>query len=82
MSLLLNVFTTFWENFSLRMQMPAIIAALAFTILGIVFAVLGARVARAVRKSNHIEDNDSIMITFKVIALVCLFIAVLLVVLS
>ena len=82
MNLSLNIFTTFWNNFTLKIQMPAIIAALAFAILGVVFAVLGARVARAVRKTNNIDDNDSVLITFKVIALVCLFVSALLVVFS
>jgi len=82
MGLMLNIFTTFWNNFLLKMQKPAIIAALAFAIIGVVCSVLGARVARAVRKTNHIEDNDSVLITFKVIALVCLFISALLVVFS
>jgi len=82
MNLLLNVFQTFWNNFLLRIQQPAVIAALGFTIIGIVFSMLGARVARAVRKSNYITDNDSVLITFKVIALVCLFVAILLVVFS
>ena len=80
MNLILNIFKTVWDNFTLRIQMPAIIAALAFTILGVVCSIMGARVARVVRKSNHIEDNDSVLITFKVIALVCLFVAILLVV--
>ncbi len=81
MNLLLdNVFKTFGENFIKRIQMPSIIIALVFAILGISFAVLGRRVARVVRKSNEISDTDSVLITFKAIGLVFLFISVLIVV--
>lgn len=80
MNTLLNVFQTFGENFVRRIQMPAIIIALVFAIVGVSLAVLGRRVARAVRKSNDISDNDSVLIAFKAIGLVCLFISVLIVV--
>ncbi|MCI5497229.1 MAG: hypothetical protein MR412_01395 [Firmicutes bacterium] len=80
MNTMLNVFQTFGQNFVRRMQMPSIIVALVFAIIGVSLAVLGRRVARMVRKSNNIEDNDSVLITFKAIGLVCLFISVLIVV--
>ena len=80
MKILLNVFQTFGENFVRRIQMPAIIVALVFAVVGVSCAVLGRRVARVVRKSNEINDNDSVLITFKAIGLVCLFISVLIVV--
>lgn len=80
MNTLLNVFQTFGENFVRRIQMPAIVIALVFAIVGVALAVLGRRVARVVRKNNDISDNDSVLITFKAIGLVCLFISVLIVV--
>ena len=80
MNTLLNVFQTFGENFVRRLQMPAIIVALVFAVIGVSLAVLGRRVARVVRKSNDISDNDSVLITFKAIGLVCLFVSVLIVV--
>ena len=80
MNTLLNVFQTFGENFVRRIQMPAIIVALVFAVVVFSCAVLGRRVARVVRKSNEINDNDSVLITFKAIGLVCLFISVLIVV--
>ena len=80
MNILLNVFQTFGENFVRRIQMPAIIVALVFAVVGVSCAGLGRRVARVVRKSNEISDNDSVLITFKAIGLVCLFISVLIVV--
>ena len=70
MNTMLNVFQTFGQNFVRRMQMPSIIVALVFAIIGVSLAVLGRRVARMVRKSNNIEDNDSVLITFKAIGLV------------
>ena len=80
MSNLLGVFQTFGENFVRRLQMPSIIIALVFAVIGVSLAVLGRRVARMVRKTNDIKDNDSVLITFKAIGLVCLFISVLIVV--
>ena len=80
MNTLLNVFQTFGENFVRRLQMPAIIVALVFALIGVSLAVLGRRVARVVRKTNDISDNDSVLITFKAIGLVCLFVSVLIVV--
>lgn len=80
MSKLLGVFQTFGENFVRRLQMPSIIIALVFAVIGVSLAVLGRRVARMVRKTNDIKDNDSVLITFKAIGLVCLFISVLIVV--
>ena len=80
MSNLLGVFQTFGENFVRPLQMPSIIIALVFAVIGVSLAVLGRRVARMVRKTNDIKDNDSVLITFKAIGLVCLFISVLIVV--
>ena len=80
MSNLLGVFQTFGENFVRRLQMPSIIIALVFAVIGVSLAVLGRRVARMVRKTYDIKDNDSVLITFKAIGLVCLFISVLIVV--
>lgn len=76
MNLLLSVFESFWKMFVFRISQLPVIIALGLTILGVVFSVLGARVARAVRKRNNIDDNDSIVISFKVISLVLLFIAI------
>ena len=80
MNLLLNVFTDFWNNFVERIQIPAIIVALVFAIIGVSFAVLGRRIARIIRKTDDIKDTDNILITFKAIGLVCLFVSVLIII--
>ena len=80
MNLLLNVFVDFWNNFVDRIQIPAIIVALVFAIIGVALAVLARRIARVIRKTNDISDSDSILITFKAIGLVCLFISVLIII--
>lgn len=77
---LLNVFQTFGENFVRRIQMPSIIIALVFAIIGVSLAVLARRVARVARKSNDIADNDAVLISFKAVGLVFLFVSVLIVV--
>lgn len=80
MNTFLNVFDTFAENFVRRLQMPAIIVAIVFAVVGLALAILARRIARVVRKSNEINDSDSILITVKAIGLVCLFISVLIIV--
>jgi hypothetical protein len=80
MNILLNIFQEFGENFVRRIQMPSIIIALAFAIVGVALAVLARRIARAVRKSNDIADNDGVLISLKAIGLVFLFVSVLIIV--
>jgi hypothetical protein len=80
MNLLLNVFTDFWNNFVERIQIPAIIVALVFAIVGVSFAVLGRRIARVIRKTDDIKDTDNILIAFKAVGLVCLFVSVLIII--
>lgn len=80
MNTLLNVFETFAENFVRRIQIPAVIVALAFAIIGVALAILARRIARVARKTNDISDSDSVLITVKAIGLVFLFISVLIVV--
>ena len=81
MNLLLNVFTDFWESFLTKIQMTEIIVALCLAVVGVAVACLGRRVARVVRKSNEIEDNDPVLISFKAIGIACLFISILIIVL-
>ncbi len=80
MNTLLNVFETFAENFVRRIQIPAVIVALAFAIVGVALAILARRIARVARKTNNVSDSDSVLITVKAIGLVFLFISVLIVV--
>lgn len=80
MNLLLNVFQEFGENLIRRLQMPAVIVALAFAIIGVSLAILARRVARVVRKSNEIQENDSVLISMKAVGLVFLFVSVLIIV--
>ena len=74
MNILLNIFQEFADNFVRRIQMPSIIVALAFAIIGVALAVLARRIARVVRKSNEIADNDAILISLKAVGLVFLFV--------
>ena len=81
MNLLLNVFADFCESFLVKIQIPAIIVALGLAVVGVAFACLGRRVARVVRKSNQVEDNDPVLISFKAVGIACLFISILIIVL-
>jgi len=80
MNLLLNIFQDFADNFVRRMQIPAVIVALVFAIVGVAIAVLAKRIARAVRKSDEIQENDAILISLKVVGLVLLFVSVLIII--
>ena len=80
MNFLLNIFQEFSENFIRRIQIPAVIVALAFAVVGVALAILARRIARAVRKSNKIEENDAVLITLKVVGLVFLFVSILIIV--
>ena len=80
MNLLLNIFQNFADNFVRRIQMPAVIVALAFAIVGVALAILAKRIARAVRKSDEIQENDAILISLKVVGLVLLFVSVLIII--
>ena len=80
MNILLNIFQEFADNFVRRIQMPAIIVALSFAIVGVSLAVLARRIARVVRKSNEIADNDAVLISLKAVGLVFLFVSVLIIV--
>lgn len=77
---LLNVFTDFWNNFIDRMQIPSVIVALVFAVVGVALAILARRIARVIRKTNDIQDNDSCLIAFKAVGLVCLFVSVLIII--
>ena len=80
MNILLNIFKEFGENFVRRIQMPSIIIALSFAIVGVALAVLARRIARVVRKEDKIADNDAVLISLKAVGLVLLFVAVLIIV--
>ena len=80
MNLLLNTFQTFYESLLRRLQDPAIIAALACAILAVALVILAKRVARMVRKSDVVQENDNVLISLKAIGLILLFISVLIIV--
>jgi len=78
---LLNSFKDHWNNLIAKLSMPAIIFALAFSIVGISLAIIARKVAVVVRKTDDIDEKDPIMIGFKATGLACLFVAVLIVIL-
>lgn len=80
MNLLLNAFTDYWNDLIGRLQLPTVIAALVFAIVGVSFAILARRIARIFRKTNDISDSDTVLISFKAVGLVCLFISVLIII--
>ena len=81
MDLLLGAFQDFWNNLISRLSMPPVIFALAFAIVGLSLAIIAKRVAIVVRKSEEIDEKDSVMIGCKAVGLACLFVSVLIIVL-
>lgn len=57
-----------------------VIVALVLCVFGVALAVLARRIARVIRKTNDISDNDKYYLTCKVIAAVLLFAALLIIV--
>lgn len=80
MKMLLGVFQDFWSNFVMRIQMPAVIVAVVLAAVGLGLALVARKVAEVCRKTKEIEDNDSIMVTFKVVGMLLLFVAVMIIV--
>jgi xanthine/uracil permease len=80
MNLLLSTFSNFADSFVRHMKMPSVIVALVLTVIGISLTILAKRIAKAVRKTDDIADNDSVMISLKVVAIVCLLISILILV--
>lgn len=76
MDLLLGAFQEFWNGLITRLQMPAIIVAIVLVCVGLGLVIVARRVAQVCRKTKEIEDDDSIMITFKVVGMLLLFVAV------
>ncbi len=79
---IIDIVKTFFKNIATRLQLPSVIFAVVFAVVGLAFVFLAKRIARAVRKTNDIKDNDRVYITFKVIGLTMLFISLLIIVFS
>ena len=81
MSMLLASFSDIWNtvvNIVVeRFQLKTVIAGVIFAIIGVVFAVLARRIARAIRQKDEIDDHDTVYLIFKAIGLGCLFVALL-----
>lgn len=73
-----GIVTTILQMFAQRLQLEKIYLGIVFAILGLASAMLARRIARVVRKTNNIEDNDKVMLTFKTIGLMLIFLALIL----
>lgn len=80
MSLFLNAFSTFWTNFVAKITTVEMIIAIAFAIVGVSIAVLARKITKTARKTDTIDDSDSLYISLKVVGLICLFIAILIII--
>lgn len=86
MNILLGAFADFMQSYFVNLgkmiRSVDIIIGLCFAILGVALTILARRITRIIRKRNDIDDNDTALITVKVIALVCMLVAFLILVLQ
>lgn len=86
MSKLLSAFSQFMSTYFgniLEMIMSVeVIIGICFAVLGVATSVLARRITRIIRKRNEIDDNDSVLVTIKVVGLVFMLVAFLILVLQ
>jgi len=81
-SIMLNSLTlAVYDEFVMWVSKWPVIVAICLCVLGVTIAILARRIARVIRKTNEIADNDRAYITTKIIAVILLFIAVLIIIL-
>ena len=76
-----NLTLAVYDEFVNWIQRWPVIVALVLCVVAVSLAILARRIARVVRKTNDIKDNDHTMLTIKVIAVILLFVSVLMIVL-
>ncbi len=86
MSNLLSAFTqflsTYFGNILDMIMSVEIILGICFAVLGVATCILARRITRIIRKRNEIDDNDSALVTIKVVGLVFMLVAFLILVLQ
>lgn len=82
MNLLLqtSMILSFADNLIARLKMADVIIAIIFAVVGVAVAVLAKRITRTIRNRDIIEDNDKLLITFKSVSLILIFVAFLILV--
>ncbi len=76
---LLSIATFFnevWDRFLINVQRPWMWMAIAFAAFGLAVTMLARRIARIIRKQNHIDNSDGALITFKTVGLMFVVAAV------
>lgn len=51
------------------------IISLIFIVVGVLLVILARRITRIIRRNNEINDNDAIMLTFKIVGILFMFAA-------
>lgn len=64
------------------LQMESVVTAIILAAVGLAFSLLAKRIAKAVRGTKDIDANDSIMLVFKTLGLVCIIVALVLMVIA
>ncbi len=72
-----DILTEMFQSLSKKLQLPNVMGGIIMAIVGLAIAILSRRVARAVRKTNQIDDNDKVMIAVKTVGLLLMFSALL-----
>ena len=74
--------TTYFGNVVEMIQSVEIIIGICFAVLGVATSILARRITRIIRKRNEVDDNDSCLVTIKVVGLVFMLVAFLILVLQ
>lgn len=71
---------TVWESFQKWFSIPAVWISVLLFIAGSSLVLLARRIARVVKKTNSIADNDKTLITIKSIGIVMMFVGLMIIV--
>ena len=76
---MLNLTLAVYDEFVNWITRWPVIVALVLCVLGVSLAFLARRIARVIKKTNEIGNDDRTFISVKIIAVVLLFISVLII---
>ena len=63
-------------------QRPNVIIGIVLAVLGIALAILARRITRAIRKTKDVQNNDNVLIGFKVAGLVLILVGFILMIIE
>lgn len=65
-----------------RLSQINVIVGIVLAILGIAISILAMRISKAIRKTNDVQPNDKLVLTFKSIGLLLIVVALIVLVIE